>query len=238
MNTPLQKRFWEKVSVRPDGDGFAIYLDERQLKTPAKASLVVPTKAMAEGIAAEWDAVEGKINPLAMHLTRCANATIDKVVFEREAVAAMLLEYASTDLVCYRSESPEELVARQTAAWDPVLDWLDAEFGARLHPVAGIIHKPQPEASLARLKDAVFAFDPWKMTAFHDLVTISGSLVLSLAVTSGHMSAQEVWPLSRVDEDWQIEQWGEDDEATEHAALKLSDFLKAARLFELLNHQN
>lgn len=233
MNTPLNKRFWDAVSVREDGDGFAVFLDERQLKTPAKASLIVPTKALADGVAAEWDAVEGEIQPLKMHLTRCANATIDKVAHERVAVAAMLAEYGGTDLICYRANSPEELIARQAEAWDPLLEWAAAQ-GAPLTATTGVMFTQQPENSLKRLGEMLLEFDPWRMTAMHDLVTISGSLVLALAVTEKHLSAAEIWPLSRIDETWQEEQWGPDEEATKHAELKRGDFLKAAHLLELL----
>lgn len=235
MNVPLQKRFWKQVSVRPETSGYGIYLDERQLKTPLKSSLLAPTKAVAEGIAAEWDSVEDKINPLDMHLTRCANATIDKVVVEHDAVAAMLAEYGGTDLLCYRAESPSELVNRQAAAWDPLLDWLAQEKDVHLVATSGVMHLPQPADSLARLLDMTLAFDPWRLTAFHDLVTISGSLVLAFAMTEGHKTPEEIWVLSRIDETWQEEQWGVDEDAAKGVAVKYADFLKAARLFELLS---
>lgn len=235
MNTPLQKRFWKDVSVRPERFGYGIYLDERQLKTPLKSSLLAPTQAIADGIAAEWDGVEGKIEPLKMHLTRCANATIDKVVHEHGAVAAMLAEYGATDLLCYRSEAPMELVARQATAWDPMLAWIAERHSVNLLVTAGVMHKAQPEDSLKRLLDLTLAFDPWRLTAFHDLVTISGSLVLALAVSDGYMSAVDVWPLSRIDETWQEEQWGVDEDATKEADIKRSDFLKAAHLLDLLD---
>ncbi len=233
MNTPLNKRFWDVVSVREDGDGYAVFLDERQLKTPAKASLIVPTMALADGVAAEWNAVEGEIKPLKMHLTRCANATIDKVAHERVAVAAMLAEYGGTDLICYRANSPEELVERQGVAWDPLLEWIAAQ-GAPLTVTAGVMFTQQPENSLRRMGEMLLAFDPWQMTAMHDLVTISGSLVLALAVSEKHLSAEHVWPLSRIDEAWQEDQWGPDEEATKHANIKRGDFLKAADLLDLV----
>lgn len=235
MNTPLQKRFWKDVSVRSEAHGFGIFLDDRQLKTPLKSSLLAPTQAIADGIAAEWDAVEGKINPSKMHLTRCANATIDKVVREHGAVAAMLAEYGGTDLLCYRAESPDGLVARQDAAWDPMLSWISTQYGVDLVVVSGVMHHKQPEAGQVKLRELVLAFDPWRLTAVHDLVTISGSLVLGLAVAHGYMSAEEVWPLSRVDEDWQEEQWGVDEDAAIQVALKREDFLKAAHLMTLLD---
>ncbi len=233
-NTPLNKRFWKTVATRPEQDGFAILLDDRPLKTPLKAPLLAPTQALAEGIAAEWDAVEDKIDPRRMHLTRCANATIDKVMRERDSVARMLAEYGGTDLLCYRAESPEGLVKRQAAAWDPLLQWMREVHGVELHPVSGIMYVAQPEEGQKKLLEKVQTFAPWELTAFHDLVTISGSLVLALAVVEGFLTPEEAWEASRVDEKWQEELWGVDDEAAEAAALKKADFLKAARLLDLL----
>ena len=235
MSTALQKRFWQDVSVHREASGYGIYLDDKPLKTPLKSSLLAPTKAVAEGIAAEWSSVEEKINPLEMHLTRCANATLDKVVVEHDSVAGMLAEYGQTDLLCYRADGPVELVKRQAAAWDPLLDWIAAEHGARLVATTGIVHVHQPKEGQAKLREMTFAFDPWRLTAFHDLVTISGSLVLGLAVAKKHLSAAEVWPLSRVDETWQEEQWGVDETAAKGVAVKRSDFMKAATLLELLD---
>ncbi|MGE4612165.1 MAG: ATP12 family protein [Paracoccaceae bacterium] len=235
MNTALQKRFWKEVSVKREDAGYGIYLDGKQLKTPLKTSLLAPNKTVAKGIAAEWDAVGEKINPLEMHLTRCANATLDKVTVEHGAVAAMLAEYGGTDLLCYRATGPVELVARQAETWDPLLEWMRAEYDVKLISVSGVMHVPQPEQGQAKLLEMTLAFDPWRLTAFHDLVTISGSLVLALAVAKKHLSAQDVWPLSRVDEIWQEEQWGVDDVASAAAKVKLSDFLKAASLMEMLD---
>lgn len=237
MNTPLQKRFWTNVSVRGEDAGFGIYLDENQLKTPLRSSLLAPTKAVAEGIAAEWDAVEEKINPLGMHLTRCANATIDKVVIEHDAVASMLSEYGGTDLLCYRADGPVELVKRQAAAWDPLLEWVQNTYDVKLVPTTGVMHLRQSDESQRRLSELTHAFDPWRLTALHDLVTISGSLVLGLCVAERHLSAENVWPLSRIDETWQEEQWGVDDDAAEAAAVKRADFLKAAMLLDLLDQE-
>jgi len=236
MNTALQKRFWKEVSVRPEEAGFGIYLDGKQLKTPLKASLLAPTQAVADGIAAEWDAVDEKIDPLTMHLTRCANATIDKVVVEHDAVAGLLSEYGGTDLLCYRADGPVELVRRQSAAWDPMLSWIKDVHGISLFTTTGVMHVVQPEDGQKRLQEWTRSFDPWRLTALHDLVTISGSLVLALAITEKHLSAEQVWPLSRIDETWQEEQWGVDEDAAQGAELKRADFLKAAKLLDLLKN--
>ena len=235
MNTALQKRFWKDVSVRPEAAGYGIYLDDKQLKTPLKSSLLAPTMSVAEGIAAEWSAVEEKIDPSEMHLTRCANATLDKVVVEHSAVAGMLAEYGATDLLCYRAEGPKELVDRQAKAWDPLLEWMVQKYDVTLITTAGIMHIPQPSDGQAKLKAAVLAYDPWRLTALHDLVTISGSLVLGLAAATKHLSPKDVWALSRIDETWQEEQWGVDEAANLAAEIKRSDFEKAANLMDLLD---
>ncbi len=235
MNTALQKRFWKTVSVRQEAAGYGIYLDDKQLKTPLKASLLAPNMSVAEGIAAEWSAVEGKIDPSAMHLTRCANATLDNVVVEHSAVAGMLAEYGATDLLCYRANGPKELVARQADAWDPLLDWVSQKYGVTLIVTAGIMHVAQAKVGQEKLRTVVCAYDPWRLTALHDLVTISGSLVLGLAVATKHLSAEAVWPLSRIDETWQEEQWGIDEVASATAEVKRSDFVKAAKLMDLLD---
>ncbi len=234
MNTPLNKRFWKDVSVRRDGDGYAVLLDTRPLKTPAKAAFVVPSKPLAEAIAQEWDGVEKTIEPRTMHLTRCANATIDKVSLEKQAVADMLAEYGGTDLLCYRATTPAELARRQAAQWDPVLDWLRATFGVDLRTTAGVMHVPQPVEATTKLRDLVRALDPWRLTAFHDLVTLSGSLVLAFSIIEEHLDAEQAWEISRVDEQWQEEQWGIDDDAARDAQLKRDEFLKAKMLFDLL----
>ncbi len=230
----VAKRFWKDVSVKPEGDMFSIWLDTRQMKTPLKATLAVPTRAYAEGIAAEWDAVEGEIKPLTMHLTRAANATIDYVIAKRAEVAEMLAEYASTDLICYRAEGPEALVDRQADAWDPLLKWA-VKLGAPLTPTQGVIPIAQPENSLKTLRSLVQEIDAWRLTAFHDLVTISGSLIIGFAVFRGKLTAEDAWQLSRIDESWQEEQWGEDAEATATAIHKRDEFLKAAHLLSLLD---
>lgn len=235
MNKALQKRFWKEVSVRPEASGYGIFLDDKQLKTPLKASLLAPTKAVANGIAAEWSEVKETINPLEMHLTRCANATLDKVVVEHGAVAAMLAEYGATDLLCYRAEGPTELTERQARAWDPLLEWLAETHDIQLVPTTGIMHVSQPKDGQDRIRAMVLAYDPWRLTALHDLITISGSLVLGLAVATNHLSAENVWPISRIDETWQEEQWGVDDAASAAAEVKRLDFLKAANLMSLLD---
>lgn len=232
MSGWAQKRFWKAVTVAEAAEGFEVELDGRRVKTPAKAPLMVPTREMAEAIAAEWDAQTESVNPNSMPCTRSANAAIDKVTHQHSEVAAMLAEYGDSDLLCYRADSPVELAARQAAEWDPVLDWAEAELGVRLLPRTGVLHQPQEPAVLAVLAEKTRAMSSFQLAAFHDLVGISGSLILGFAAASGWRSAEEIWLLSRLDERWQEEQWGEDEEAQAAAEVKRQEFLHAKRFFD------
>ena len=227
------KRFWKDTKPAETEGGFTVLLDGRGVKTPAKTPLVVPTLAMAEAIAAEWDAQEGEVNPLSMPVTRSANAALDKVTAQFDEVAAMLAEYGGTDLLCYRAESPKELIERQAAAWDPILDWAEQQLGARLTTAQGVMFIAQDQQALATLHDQVRALSPFEMAAFHDLVGLSGSLILAFAAVHNCRPIEDLWELSRIDENWQVEQWGEDEEAAEMAAAKRLEFLHAKRFFDL-----
>ena len=221
------RRFWKEATVTEARGGYTVLLDTRPVKTPAKSALVVPTVALANRIAAEWDAQEDDIAPQAMPFTRSANAAIDKVARQQAEVADMIAAYGDSDLLCYRAEDPEPLCARQAAAWDPLLDWAETSLGARLIPVAGVMHRPQERAALDRLAARVHALDPFTLTAFHDLVALSGSLIIGFAALYEREPAPKLWALSRIDETWQEEQWGIDDVARNQANKKQCDFLHA-----------
>ncbi len=227
------KRFWKEATVSEDSDGFSVRLDGRPVRTPLKTLLTLPTRDMADAVAAEWDAQDKEIDPLSMPVTRSANAALDKVTAQHAEVAAMLAAYAETDLLCHRADSPVELVEQQNKGWGPVLDWAAKRYDAPLQVVSGILPARHSEDSLARYRAEVARFRPFSLTALHDLVTLSGSLVLGLYAASGDADADTVWRLSRIDEDWQISQWGEDEEATEHAEIKRAAFLHAARFLTL-----
>ncbi|MDV7271075.1 ATP12 family protein [Thioclava sp. A2] len=235
MSGWVPKRFWKEASVRVAEGGFEVVLDGRTVKTPAKAALIVPTRAMAEAIAAEWDAQEEKINPATMPVTRGANAAIDKVRTQHAEVAFLIAEYGGTDLLCYRAEKPEELVARQSDAWEPLLTWAREVFGVDMLVTAGVLPVAQPEATLARLHQEVAALDPFHLAALHDLVGLTGSLVLGLAVANGRLDAATAWDLSRIEENWQIEHWGEDEEDAEAVGKKRDALLAAERFWLLLS---
>lgn len=227
----VAKRFWKETSVHACDGGFCVRLDGRDVKTPAKAPLVVPTRALADMIAVEWDAQVEAIDPATMPYTRSANAAIDKVSVQFDEVAELIAAYGATDNLCYRATTPVELIARQASTWDPILAWAAETFDAPLNVGAGVMHIAQPDQSVTRFRDLTRALDPFELTAFHDLVSMTGSLVLGLAVLHGYDDADTLWHASRVDEQWQEDQWGEDDEATEVAKHKRDSFLHACAFY-------
>lgn len=228
------KRFWKEATVaEAAAGGFQVLLDARLVKTPAKAPLVLPTRAMAEAVAAEWNAQEGEVKPATMPVTRSANAAIDKVTPQFDAVVAMLADYGGTDLLSYRAEGPADLIARQVAAWDPLLDWAEERYGARLKTTSGVIPVAQDPAALARLKAALTAHDAFEVTALHDLIGISGSLILGLAVAEGRIDVPQAWAASRIDEAFQAEQWGADEEFAAQEAGKCEGLELAYRFLTL-----
>ncbi|MCV2876928.1 ATPase [Rhodobacteraceae bacterium XHP0102] len=228
------RRFWTSATVEQHMDGFTVHLDSRPIRTPLKAPLVVPSHAMAEAIAAEWMAQEAEVKPLTMPVTRSANAAIDKVSAQKDEVVAMLAAYAETDLLCHRAEHPQELVNRQEQGWRPILQWIEQQLGASLVVTTGVLPVPQPAESLAIVHRHISQFDVFALTALHDLIALSGSAVLGLAVIEGQLSPSEAWTLSRIDEDFQAELWGEDEEAMNVAQKKWDAFLHAARFHDLL----
>lgn len=233
MSAWKAKRFWTRAEAAPCEGGFTVRLDGRAVKTPAKAALVVPTMAMAEAIAAEWDAQTGEVKPATMPVTRAANSAIDKITAQRGEVVEIIAAYGATDLLCYRAVAPVALTLRQAEGWDPVLDWADRALGARLVVTAGVVHVAQPSDALARLTARVAGMTEFQLAGLHDLVAISGSLVLALAVTEGRLTEDEAWALSRIDETWQIEQWGADEEAAELEAFRRVAFGEASRFYAL-----
>lgn len=229
------KRFWKSTDSAPVDGGFGIQLDGRAVRTPAKALLVAPTRALADAIAAEWDAQDEQVNPATMPCTRSANAAIDKVTPQHAEVAAMLAAYGETDLLCYRAAEPPALVDRQAAAWDPLLARIADTFDAPLNVTQGIVPVTQPADSMARLSAVVHNTEPFALTALHDMISLTGSLVLGLAAARGWDTPQAVWALSRIDEEWQIEQWGRDEDADALADSKCADLLHAVRFWELVS---
>jgi len=228
------KRFWDGTSVEQYATGFAVYLDKRPLKTPLKNPVIVPTQAFATEIAAEWAAAEGKIQKHLMPFTRFAEAALDAAATEHTEIVDNLASYGITDLLCYRAETPQELVARQAKNWDPLLAWAARDLAAPLNITHGIMAIAQPTSSVQKLRECVESFELFQLTAFYDLVKISGSLVIALAVSRKHIDAITGWDLSRLDDTWQNEQWGTDDEAQRLAGSKQRDFEIADRALTFL----
>ena len=229
------KRFWKVASVVEAGDGFTVHLDGRKLRTPVKSELIVPTRKMAEAIAIEWEAQGEKVDPLTMPVTRSANAAIDKVAPMHAEVTELVAAYGGTDLLCYRADSPKELVERQNAAWDPLLDWAADTLAAPLKTGVGIVHVAQDADVLAALAANVAKLDAFQLAAFHDLVGMSGSLIIGFAAIHNFMPVAELWSCSRIDEDWQIEKWGKDDEEIATSEGKKAGFEHAARFYFMAN---
>ncbi|MCV6596496.1 MAG: ATPase [Mangrovicoccus sp.] len=234
MSEWIPRRFWTKAEVTTAPEGYGIALDGRALRTPAKAQMILPSRPLAEAVAAEWRAQEEKIDPLSMPFTRTVNSAIDNVAKNHSQIAEMIAAYGESDLLCYRAESPAELVARQAAAWDPLLDWAAGEFGAPLEIGAGLIHVAQPESSLKILAQKVHDLDAFRMAAFHDLVALSGSLIIGFAVLDKFLPADTLWERSRLDEIWQQEHWGEDEDAAHIIARKREEFFHAVAVVEKL----
>jgi chaperone required for assembly of F1-ATPase len=205
------------------------------VKTPARASLIVPTEALAQAIADEWRAVEGDIDPRAIPLTGLANAAIDRVAPHKAAFADGLARYAEADLACYRAEGPSGLIERQGIHWDALLSWARRHYDVDFRTTSGLIHVAQPAATVDRLAHAISAMGPFQLAGLSPLVTIGGSLVAALAVFEGSVSPEQAWKAVSVDDCWQLEQWGADPEAQTALDNRCRDFLAAARFLQLLN---
>jgi chaperone required for assembly of F1-ATPase len=229
----VPKRFYKCVGVAETVEGWQVQLDGRGVKTPKRAALALPAKALAEAIAAEWDAQAASIDPRSMPLTRLANTTLDGVVGREEAVRAEIVAYAGNDLLCYRAERPDRLVQMQHASWDPLLTWVTQRLGARLHITAGVMPVVQAEACMAKLAEAVAELDAFALAACHVMTTLTGSAVLALAFVHGRLSAEEAWTAAHVDEDFQIGQWGEDAEAGRRREARHAEMLAATRFYLL-----
>lgn len=225
------KRFYKLAAV---GDGNRILLDGRPVKTPGRRDLVLPTPSLAEAIVDEWNAQEARIDPRAMPLTGLANAAIDRIAPDAAAFARGLAAFGQSDLLCYRAEGPAPLVARQTAFWDPILALAQQRYDIVLELTSGVIHMPQPAETIERLGAAVMARDPFALAGLSPLVTISGSLLIALALAEGAIGLNEAWAGASLDEHWQAEQWGEDAEAAAALAGRRRDFEAAARFLALL----
>lgn len=228
------KRFWASAAVEQADGGWTIALDGRRVKTPARVDLLLPTQALADAIAAEWNGVREELDPRAMPLTGLANAAIDRIAANPEQFVTDLAQYAQGDLLCYRAERPEVLVHRQAEQWDPLLDWARRRYDVDFRVSDGLMHIDQPAATVKQLSQAVGTLDPFHLAGLSPMVTIGGSLVTGLAVLEGTVSPDAGWQAVSLDDRWQIEKWGADDEAVKALEYREKDFLIAARFLSLL----
>lgn len=227
-DTRLPNRIYTEVSVEPVEDGWTVLLDGRTIRTPAKAVFKVAAEPLAEAIAAEWEAQGERVDPSTMPLSRLANTAIDRVAGREAAVAEEIAGYAGSDLLCYRADQPEGLVARQRSAWDPVLAWAKDAMSVEFVTVAGIMHRDQPADALDIVQRELKDEDALSLSALHIITTLSGSAILALALAKRALTPDEVWAAAHVDEDWQISQWGEDAEAADRRAERRKEFDAAA----------
>lgn len=228
---PLPKKFFKLATVTEE---LGIALDGRGVKTPMKAKLILPSRALAEAIAAEWNGQDGFINPAAMPLTKLANTAIDRAGAERKFVAGQVVEFAGSDMVCYRAAAPANLVALQEAAWDPVVTWAETAIGAKVTFVSGVIHQKQDAATITKVETYVAGLSNFELTVAHNLTTLTGSAFLGLMLTARAISAEAGWTAAHVEEDFQIATWGQDDEANARRAFRRIDFEGSLQFLNLL----
>jgi chaperone required for assembly of F1-ATPase len=225
------KRFYTAAEATAAG---GITLDGKPVKTPGRRDLAAPTPALAEAIAAEWNAQGERIDPRAMPMTGLANAAIDRIAPARQVFADGLAVYGESDLLCYRAEAPPSLVERQAQSWDPILAWARQRYDVEFVVTHGIIHAPQPANTIAQLAQAVHARDAFALAGLSPLVTVSGSLVIALALAERAIDLETAWAAATLDEQWQAENWGEDDEAAKALAARRADFAAGYRFLGLL----
>jgi chaperone required for assembly of F1-ATPase len=227
MKPQLPKRFYKEAGVGEADGAFRLLLDGRAAKTPARQPIACPSRALAEALAAEWNAQKDVIDPAIMPLTRLINSIIDGVVPDPAPVADEIVKFSGSDLICYRADTPASLVARQAAAWDPVLAWLRDDLGARFILSEGVVHVTQPESALNAVR-AALPTDGWRLGALHVLTTLTGSALLSLALYRGRLTPAELWSAAHVDEDFQSELWGQDEDAAERRQVREREMQAAA----------
>ncbi len=237
MKWPGTKRTWATTSVHPMefGQGYFVKLDETPLKTPGKNVLAVPTSDLAGIIAREWDNQDTDVVPATLPVTRLCNSAIDRVHDIRKEVIDRALRYGESDLLCYRSAENMDLRARQSLVWDPVLNWAERDLAASFVVTSGVVPVEQPASSLASIRSLLEGYDAFKLSSLQELCTLSGSVLLALAVVRCFMSPESAWLASRVDEDWQAERWGLDPEAAEYAARARNAFMGAAGMIFALD---
>jgi chaperone required for assembly of F1-ATPase len=232
LRPKTRERFYKSASVAERAP-FAVLLDGRPVKTPAKNALGAPTKPLALAIAAEWDAQSARIDPATMPLTRIANSIIDGVAPAPDPVAEDLAKYLGSDLLCYRADTPDGLVRRQAQHWDPILDWARTALGARFVLGEGIVFVTQPDHAIAAARAAIPS-DPWRLGAAHVVTTLTGSALIALALAAEALTLDDAWTVAHVDEDWNMDQWGRDAVALDRRAIRFAEMQAAATVLRLV----
>ncbi len=236
MRTPLPKRFYTDVGVATHDEGFVIHLDGRPARTPGKALIALKTEAAAKLIAAEFAAQADEINPATMPAWRLVNTAIDGVVRDPQAVIEDIVRFFGSDLVCYRADGPDGLVAAQRARWDGALEWAEAQSGGRFILAEGVMHVTQPKPTIAAMGALINQVDdPVALAALHSMTTLTGSAILAYGVARGAWSAADAWAMAHVDEDFNIAQWGEDAEAAAMRAGRWLEMEAAALMLAALD---
>ena len=230
--TPQRKRFYKQAEVAETPDGFVVTLDGRPVRTPSGKPLAAPRREIADGIAAEWNAQGEAIDPLTMPLTRFANSVIEGAIGRTELVSDDAAKYLGSDLLFYRASHPEALVAREAELWDPVLFWAAESLDAHFILAEGVMHVTQPEEAIQAARAAFPGGDPWSIAAFHVVTSITGSVLLALALLRGARDSDQVWAAAHVDEDWNSEKWGVDEEVAARRAARLVDFRAAVDILK------
>jgi chaperone required for assembly of F1-ATPase len=235
VDRPLPKKFYKLATVTDD---FAVALDGRVVKTPLKAKLVLPTRALADAVVGEWNAQVDVINPALMPLTKLANTALDRAGPERSYVAGQVVEFSGSDLVCYRADAPQTLISLQAESWDMVLAWAKTALRAEFKTASSILHVQQDNSALAVIESHVATLDPFELTVAHNLTTLTGSALLALMLVDGAISAEDGWKVAHVDEDFQISQWGEDFEAVRRRHNRRADYDASLQFLKLLRRDS
>lgn len=228
------RRFWTKTGVEARDNLWTVLLDGRTPKTPAGAPLALPTRAAAVLCEQEWAAQGEFLEPETLYATRLASTAIDRIGDARDAVAEEIAAYAGSDLLCYLAEAPTGLVERQARQWTPWRDWSAQALGLALHPVEGIIHQPQPPGTLERAKALALELDDFALAGLAMATPLLGSAVLGFALQRAAMSGEDAFALSRLDEAYQEDQWGVDEEAAARTAARRDEAVRLEQWFRAL----
>ncbi|MDX6805147.1 ATP12 family chaperone protein [Terrihabitans rhizophilus] len=233
MRPELAKRFYKSADIQPAEAGYAVVLDGRGVRTPGRNPVVTPWESLSQALAAEWNAQVDVINPSTMPLSRIVNSAIDGVARDSGAVRAEVVKYSGSDLICYRAEGPERLVARQAEAWDPILSWAERQLGSRFVLAQGVVFISQPPETSAAMDRALADLDTFRLAAVNVVTTLTGSALIALALLHGHLTLAEAWGAAHVDEDWNNELWGADEEAEVRRARRFEELRAAGSILQM-----